>query len=463
MLDTIIIGAGFSGLAAAKRLRERESSNFLVLEARERVGGRTKSGSIAGLTIDLGGMWLGPSQQRLAALAKEYGVETYPTYLDGKAVISSNGKTVHGKREDYLGLFNLVEKLGYIPAEVKLKKLVADIDCKQPWQHKDAKELDAITVDTWLQQNTHSERIKQLYRVICWSLFCAEADQISMLFFLFYLKSGDGLDVMLSADAGGAQNFLFHGGVHQIAQRMADEIGDKLRLNSPVTGIDWADDSVTVHTPQGPLQARNVIVTVPQPMIRSLEFNPPLPQAKAELHQQQAMGSVIKYWVAYSRPFWREQGFNGLIAGDDSPVLPCFDVSPPDQPLGLISGFFDAEDAVLYGDCSEAERRQVVIDLLTQHYGEEARNPVDYVDNNWMAERWSQGCYGAYTPPGALARYGEWLRKPIGPLFWAGTESAEHWTGYIDGAISAGERAAEESINAPDLLVPEILKQKPLI
>lgn len=443
-LNTIIIGAGFAGLAAAKSLAKQGRDDFVILEARDRVGGRTKHGQIAGLDIDLGGMWLGPTQTKLAEYADEYGLKTYETYLDGKGIYNILGKEYHGKREHYQGLFSVLETLRYAPTELKLNRLVDSIDCEQPWNHKDAKTLDATTVEAWIQKHIASETIKQTYRVMCWSLFCAEADQMSMLFFLHYLKSGGGLDLMLSADEGGAQNFMFHGGVQQIARKIAEELSDRLHLSEPAMNIQWNDEGVTVTTPLGRYKANHAIIAVPPPLVSAMGFEPALPQPKEALHRRLTMGSVIKYWIAYDKPFWREQGFNGMIIGDHSPALPCFDATPPEQPLGVIAGFFDADESLEFAEAGEEQRKQIVIELLARHYGDSARSPVDYVDNDWTSKEWSQGCYGAYAAPGVYSRYGEWLSKPIGPLHWAGTETSAVWTGYIDGAIRSGERAAAE-------------------
>ena len=319
MHKAIIIGAGFAGLAAAKELQDKGITGFLVLEARDRVGGRTKHGTVGGVEIDLGGMWLGPAQRRLTALAQQFQVRTYATPLDGKAVFRVADKEHHGKREDVNGMFTVRDAINYMTITRKLKRLSKDLDCEAPWSHPDAKELDAYTVEQWLADNVKTERLKQFFRLICFSLFCAEATQISMLFFLHYVKSGDGLDVLMSADKGGAQNFLFHGGVHQIARKMSEELDDRLRLEEPVDRIDWSQDAATVHTTKGTYQAEKVIVCIPPTLVSKLEFSPSLPQQKAALHEKLAMGSAIKYWVVYDKPFWREQGFNGVVIRDDVP------------------------------------------------------------------------------------------------------------------------------------------------
>jgi monoamine oxidase len=454
MPKVIIIGAGFAGLAAATRLQQSGCDDFVVLEARGRVGGRTKHGRLAGLDIDLGGMWLGPTQTRLASLAQAFQVRTYSTHLDGKSVFRLRGREHHGERERVDGLLTFWDKLSYLSASRKLNRLVETIDCEQPWTHECAAALDAQTVEQWVLDNVRSHSVRQLYRLLCFSIFCAETDQISLLFFLNYLKSAGGLEILMSADAGGAQNFLFYGGVHQIARTMGDAFGSRLHLDEPVTAIDWDEAGATVHSALNTYRAAKVIVAVPPTLVARIEFRPSLPQTKAALHARVAMGSAIKYWVAYERPFWREQGFNGSIVRDDVPCSPCFDVSPPDQPLGVIAGFFDGDHALRHGDLNTDQRRNMVLAMLAENFGSAALNPIDYVDADWTAEEWSGGCYGAYFAPGMYARHGAWLRRKIGPLVWAGTETARYWTGYIEGAIQSGEDAAEQVL--VDLSQPAI-------
>jgi len=455
MYDEVIVGAGFAGLAAAKALKEAGSDNFLLLEARDRVGGRTKPGSIAGLDIDLGGMWLGPTQTRLKQWAEELQVQTYSTPMEGKGCFRINGKNYKGNGESFEGLFNLLEGTDYLRSQRKLNKLMKPLNCEAHWEHPQAAELDAMTVEQWLKANVKTKRMRTLYRLVCFSLFCAEASQMSMLFFLHYVKSGDGFEIALSALGDGAQRYLFHGSVHQIARKIGEELGDRLHLSEPVNEISWSDGGVTIKSSKGCYDARKAIIAVPPPLLPKIAFSPALPMQKAAFHNRMSMGSAIKYWIAYDRPFWRDQGLNGMIFVDDHPCAPCFDVSPPGQDKGIIAGFFDGNHALDYSDRGSDARRELLIEMLVEHLGEEAHNYAEYIDNDWTAEEWSGGCYGAYAPPGLYARYGHVLRDPIGPLHWAGTETSPRWTGYIDGAIRSGDRAAAEVLNTSTLVAAE--------
>ena len=448
MQEVVIIGAGFAGLSAAHALMRKGVSDIVLLEARDRVGGRTKPGSIAGVDVDFGGMWLGPSQTRLKALTETYQAHVYETPLNGKAIFRLAGKEHHGEGENFNGLFGLRDALNDALSRRRLNRLSAPLDCAAPWRHPDAARLDAVTVEHWIERHIRSARLKSMYRLICFSVFCAEASQISLLFFLHYIKAGGGLEAMISAGPGGAQNYLFHGGVHQIARKMGEALGDRLRLNAPVAAVDWREDGVAVETPQERYDARQAIIAVPPTLLPRIAFSPALPQQKTALNKRLSMGSAIKYWIAYERPFWRDQGFNGMVVRDDCSAAPCFDVSPPDQPRGVIAGFFDGDHALRHGDAPQDARRLMVVDMLAEHFGEDARTPLEYADTDWTAETWSGGCYGAFAPPGVYAHYGEWLGKQVGPLHWACTEASPRWTGYIEGAIVSGESAAEAALAA---------------
>lgn len=442
-LDVVVIGAGFAGLAAARSLAAK-GLRVSVLEARDRVGGRTKPGEIAGIPVDLGGMWLGPTQKRLATLAEEMGVETYPNPLDGDAVAEIGGVASRSPGEGVANALEPEEIADFTNLIVALGELSAEIGLDAPWESSVAAELDRVTVETWLLRHSQTEAARRLFRFGVAAVFCAETVEMSMLWLATYAKAGGGLPVLLSAAEGGAQNLLFQGGVHQLAARLASELGDRVRLEEPVESISVDGSGATVRTAHGEFVGKRVIVAIPPPMIERIAFDPALPRPAEALHSRMTMGSVIKVWVAFERPYWRDAGLNGVFLSDEAPFSPAFDVTPPDAEVGILSGFFDADSAVEWSQRTEAEREQCVMETITKFLGAPTCKQIGYVDNDWTQEAWSTGCYGAYAPPGTLTRFGTALRRPIGPIHWAGTETATEWTGYIEGALQSGERAASE-------------------
>ncbi len=440
--DVIIVGAGFAGLSAAKALRAA-GVEPLVVEARDRVGGRTCPGSIAGLTIDLGGMWVGPTQTALDALAREYGVQTYPQYITGKSAIELNGKWRSSEGEDYLALLSLPVKLDVVQLVYRLTALSDSINPESPWSHPKADQFDAMTLQTWLDEHTHTDGAMSFMVSLIRAVFCADPGDLSFLFCLFYLKSGGNLEA-LTTSKNGAQQRLFVGGVHQLSQRMADQLGERVILNSPVTDISQDADGVSVTCPGATYRAKALIMALAPALAGRINYSPLLPHKRDALTQRMPMGSVIKVWVAYPTPFWRARGYSGLFSSDVAAFGPAFDVTPPGTTQGLLAGFFDAKNSIEWSARTAEQRRAEVIRCLTGAFGLEANTPLEYVEKNWTEERYSLGCYTGTLGPGALTQFGPTLREPVGRLFFAGTESSSIWAGYIEGALRSGARAAAE-------------------
>ncbi|WP_298918380.1 FAD-dependent oxidoreductase [uncultured Algimonas sp.] len=441
-VDCIVVGAGFAGLCAAAKL-EAEGFRVKVLEARDRVGGRTESGEIAGLTVDLGGMWVGPTQTALSSLGETLGAKTYPTFLQGRSVgrVKNRRVEVEGESlENEIGLVSKV-KLGLLIA--KLEKIGSEIDPGSPWESALAERLDRHTVASWADRNIGDRNVRTLVFFIVRSVFCCEPEDLSMLFFLFYLTSAGGLEVLVQAGPGGAQNHLYVGGLHQLAVKLADRLRSEIVFGAEVSAITQSETGVRVETSEADVySAAAVIMTAPPPLVNLMRFDPPLPAAREELLKRQVMGACIKVWIAYETPFWREQGLNGSLVDDRNDVAPVFDVTPPGASVGLLSAFFDAKAAVDWKDRTPEARRDEVLRTLVAAFGDKAAEPVDFIERNWCEETFSGGCYGAYMPPGAMTKYGASLRRPHGRVFWAGTETSPVWSGYIDGAIRSGEAAA---------------------
>ena len=415
--------------------------DVLLLEASERVGGRSKAGEICGQTIDHGGQWVGPGQDLLLEQAKALGIHTYPQYTQGKSLLYMDER-VQSYSGDVprLPVWSLAE-LALV--ERRWRKQVATLPEAKPWAAPNAAKWDAHSVESWIQGNVRSHATREFVRIVTRALLCAEPEQVSYLCFLEYLRQGRGLESLIGTE-GGAQQDKFVGGAWQIPQRMAQQLGDRVILNAPVLSVEQSDQSVTVCTAAASYTASRIIVAVPPPHAAQLHYSIPLPSARMGLLHRMPMGAVIKIHVAYNKPFWRRLGLNGSVVGNDTHFNVVFDQSPEDESVGVLVGFMDGAHAVAMSAQGESVRRDQAISDLVKYFGPDAANPIGYIDQDWTQEPWSLGGYVAHLPPGAITRYGPALREPCGLLHWAGTETATQWSGYLDGALQSGIRAASE-------------------
>ena len=438
--DVVVVGAGFAGLVAARTLI-RQGHNAVVLEARDRVGGRVKAGKIAGRVVDVGGMWVGPTQTGLLALIKEYGLHTTPQYIAGKNVEQVVGKRWLAEGEN-VSLDPPAQK-EFDATLAELDRLSAQVPLDTPWTAPQAEELDRITVEDWLNANTKFESVRSLLRANTRSLFEADPFQMSFLYFLFYIRSGDNFETLLGVKDA-AQAFRVVEGLHSVAGKLASELDKAIMFDAPVRSISQHESGVTVSSDKGDWLADYCVVAVPPPLSVRIAYNPPLSAQRDALAQHMPMGSVIKWYAAYDKPFWRERGWNGYANSALPPINVCYDATPPDGKPGLLVGFIDSSSALRWTSRSVDDRKKLVIDRLVDFFGPEAGHPIDYEDQNWPAEVWSRGCYGASMGPGVMTTVGKVIREPHGRIYWAGTETSAKWMGYVEGAIRSGERAASE-------------------
>jgi monoamine oxidase len=444
--EVIVVGAGLAGLVAARDLTAAGRS-VLVLEARDRVGGRVVNEEIGdGKIVEMGGQFVGPTQDRLLALAADLGVATFPTYDAGKKVLHFNGR-----RGTYTGAIPLVNPLVLVDigrAQARLEALARKVPTDAPWTAPNAEKLDGQTFQTWARRNTASKSARTLLALGAEAVFAAEPGELSMLHVLFYSRSGGSFQRLI-ATTGGAQQDRFVGGSALIADRLAASLGDVVRLAAPVSRIGVSGDKVTATTPAGQFDARQIIVTAPPLLAGRIEYEPALPPAREQLTQRTPMGSVIKCEVIYDEPFWRKEGLSGQATGDGAGSRVVFDNSPPDGTPGILLAFVEGDEARRLGREPAAVRRRAVVDSLVRYFGPRAGDPVDYLERDWQREKWSGGCYGTLFGPNVWTRYGPALREPVGPIHWAGTETAAVWAGYMDGAVRSGERTAADVLARP--------------
>ena len=440
-----MVGAGLAGLSAARELVAARR-NVLVIEARDRVGGRTVNASIgAGRVVEMGGQWVGPTQDRLLALAGELGIETFPTYHEGRNLLE-----LRGKLRRYRGTIPRLAPhvlLDIDRARRRLRRAARRVPADAPWTAPKAGELDSQTLASWLRKAARTKKARSLLEIATGTVMGTGTAELSALWMLSYVSSAGGFDALLDVE-GGAQQDRFVGGSQLISQRLAAELGDDVVLRAPVRRIAQDGGGVGVEADGVRSRAQRVIVAVPPPLAVRISFAPSLGGRRDQLTQRMAHGALTKCAAVYPEPFWREGGLTGQAVSDRGPVTATFDNSPPEGAPGVLLGFIAGAEAIRHARRSETDRRRAVLECFERLFGSEAAQPGIYLETAWAEEEWSRGGPVCSFSPGALANYGEALRRPAGRIHWAGAETATVWCGYMEGAVRSGARAAEEVLDA---------------
>jgi monoamine oxidase len=441
--DVVVVGAGLAGLSAARRLHDA-GVDVVVLEARDRVGGRTHSVlEDDGRLIEYGGQWLGPTQDRALALVEELGLETFAQYTDGDNLQLTDGRLL--RYEGAIPTGDPEQAADLLEAMVELTTRAMELDPAAPWEHPQASTLDSTTLETWISAQPYCAGAKEWLRELSRALLPADPGEVSLLHALFYVRSGGGLEKMIGT-INSAQETRLSGGSQQLSTGLAARLDDRVKLGCPVTRLEYGADQVVAYHDNGLVSARRAIVAIPPVLAGRIRYSPPMPGIRDQLTQRSFMGAAIKIHAVYERPFWREAGLSGHATSDAGLVHLTFDQSHPDRAEGVIVGFIDSRHALTAARMTAEERRQVFIADLVRLFGDEASRPSAYYERAWFEEEWSRGCYVGIMTPGTWYQLGPALRQPIGPIHWAGTETATVWNGYMDGAIRSGEAAAKAVI-----------------
>ena len=443
--DTIIVGAGVTGLTAAWRLTE-SGQDVVVLEARDRVGGRLRSEDHNGSPFEIGGQWVSPDQDALIDLLAELGLETYARHRSGDSLYVDRAGEAHRFAGEDLPVGELTAKeidrvIGVLDA------LAAQMDPDRPWEHPQAAELDRTTFAQWLDAQTDDvEARDNIALYLGPAMLTKPTYAFSALTAVLMAASAGSFSHLVDADFILDRRVV--GGLASVPAELAARLGDRVRLGADVTHVEWDASGATVTVDGVQLRAAHVVLALPPTHVRRIRITPELPAELRHAREHQSFGLVIKVQAEYDTPFWREEGLSGTGFAPYGLVHEVYDNTPADAATGTLVGFVSDLSADDLGRLGDEERRARVLASLASYFGERALAPRTYVESDWQHQELTGGAYATSFDVGSLTRYGAALHTPVGPIRFGSSDVAGLGFQHVDGAVRVGGRLAREILAA---------------
>ncbi|MGO2633908.1 MAG: flavin monoamine oxidase family protein [Galactobacter sp.] len=441
--DVVIVGAGPSGLTAALEL-QKAGKTVAVLEARERVGGRTWTDTMNGATIEIGGQWISPDQGALYSLADELGIDTFERWKAGKSVfIGADGVRHEYEGEDFPVSENTVAEINKLIA--KMDELAATVDPDRPWDAPNAKELDTISFHHWLASQTDdAEAVECVGLFIAGGMLTKPAKTFSALQALLMAASAGSFSNLVDEDF--ILDRRLSTSMQGVSLAVAERVGqENIFLDNPMLKLEWSEADgghVVAHGSTVTVQAKRVIMAIPPNLYTRPSFVPPLPRWQQVTHQHQSMGLVIKVHAVYDTPFWREKGLSGTCFSPSSLVQEIYDNTFHTDDNGTLVGFVSDEKADAMWALSEDERKQAILGDMARFLGEEALDTKLFYLSDWGSEEWTRGAYATSYDLGGLHRFGPTQNDAVGPIYFSSSDLAGEGYQHVDGAVRMGRRTA---------------------
>ena len=441
--DVVVVGAGFAGITAASELK-RAGRSVALLEARGRLGGRSLSHPIGdGKIVELGCEFHGQPNAVSARTAAALGIGSEKVYDHGYKLIETGSKLTRWKGS--IPRISPIALADFGQAALRIERMRREVPEESPWTAPHAARWDSETMWSWTRRNIRTREGRLLMRLLIEAGMAASPTEVSVLHVLNYSNGTGGFRATTSVTGGTLEN-RFAGGSQNVALRIAESVRDETFVNAHVRRVEHTDDRVRVSGPGFEATGRRVVVAVPTPLAGHIDFDPSLPECRDQLMQRMTMGAAIKYLVLYDEPFWRTDGMSGMAISFESPFRAVLDGSPPDGSPGVLTVFVTGPPAHQIARLEKSRRRELLLRQLGRYFGPRAEKPYEVIEQNWMAEQYTRGCYHGYAPPGLYTEYGPALKEPIGRIHWAGAETVPVEYGSMSGAIYSGRRVAAEIV-----------------